>query len=376
MKMEENKEQGNGCLGAAGGCLGKKIGFILFSLLIANLLLLSCNSRFKTSDPEKNVHVTDSGYTPVNEPLIQMPLAKDLPDYMLRYATYVNDSNIVSDADRYTMVYIDKDTIPEMIIDTGCNAGGYIVLSLQGDKVLSYTTCRLALTYIEKSGLMRNESGAQEEYFATIIKLSKSKFEELAYWKYSYSRDERYRIIRSILNGKPTKVKEVRRHLGKLYNDRKAIDVDSIQEWESLSELRNIRISANSNDSDGFSCYVPRYMKPRKEVFDESNLMSFRIWAYSKVLLVYIPPMGNWAVDEYPKVGKPVAPDVEIKDVTYRNSNGTLFSGHTADGRVWYMKKRILDKATIPHASALVCVYHKSKFPKVEKELVDIVKNW
>lgn len=86
--------------------------------------------------------------------------------------------------------------------------------------------------------------------------------------------------------------------------------------------------------------------------------------------------MGNWAVDEYPKVGKPVAPDVEIKDVTYRNSNGTLFSGHTIDGRVWYMKKRILDKGVVPHASALVCVYPKSRFPKVEKELVEIVKNW
>lgn len=218
----------------------KKI--VVFSLLFASLQLLSCNGRYKTSDPEEMVYVTDSGYTPADDPLTQMPLAKDLPDYMLHYATYVNDSNIVSDADRYTMVYIDKDTIPEMIIDSGCNAGGYIVLSLQGDKVLSYTTCRLALTYIEKSGLMCNESGAQEEYFATIIKLSKSKFEELAYWEYSYSRDERYRIVRSILNGKPTKVKEVRRHLGNMYNDRKAIDVDSIQEWESLSELRNVQL--------------------------------------------------------------------------------------------------------------------------------------
>lgn len=375
MKMEENKEQGNGCLGAAGGCLGKKIGFILFSLLIANLLLLSCNSRFKTSDPEEIVLVTDSGYTPANGPLTLSPL-KDMPDYMLRYATYVNDSNIVSDADRYTMVFIDKDTIPEMIIDTGCNAGGYIVLSLQGDKVLSYTTCRLALTYIEKSGLMRNESGAQEEYFATIIKLSKSKFEEIAYWEYSYSRDEQYRIIRSILNGKPTKVKKVRRHLGKLYNDRKAIDVDSIQEWAPLSELRSIRFSADTKDSDGFSLSVPKYTKPRKEVFDESNLISFRVWAYSNVQLVYIPPMGNWAVDEYPEIGKRVAPDLKIKDITYHNSNGTIFSGHTADGRVWYMKKRILDKATIPHASALVCIYPKSKFPKIENELVEIVKNW
>lgn len=210
---------------------------VISSLLLASLLLLSCNVRVKTSDPENMVHITDSGYTPANEPLTKKPMAKDLPDYMLRYATYVNDSNIVSEADRYTMVYIDKDTIPEMIIDTGGNAGGYIVLSLQGDKVLSYTTCRLALTYIEKSGLMRNQSGAQEEYFATIIKLSKSKFEEIACWEYSYSRDEQYRIVRSVLNGKPTKTKDAKRQLKQIYDDKKAIHVDSIKEWQSLSDL-------------------------------------------------------------------------------------------------------------------------------------------
>lgn len=217
--------------------------FSFFSLLIASLLLISCNGKGKVTLPrEAPIHqdslVSDSIDTLSVEIPSSVTIPTDMPDYMLRYATYVNDSNIVSYTDRYTMVYIDRDNTPEMIIDSGCNAGGYIVLSLQGDKVLSYATCRLALTYIEKSGLMRNESGAQEEYFATIIKLSNSKFEEIAYWKYSYSRDEQYRIIRSVLNGKPTKVKEVRRYLDKLYNDRKAIDVDSIKEWYSLSDLR------------------------------------------------------------------------------------------------------------------------------------------
>ncbi len=170
--------------------------------------------------------------------LTKEPQAMTMPDYMLRYAAYVNESNIIPDEGSYTMVYIDKDTIPEMVIDTGGNAEGYIVLSLQGDKVLSYTTCRLALTYIEKSGLMCNESGAQEEYFSTIIKLTESGFEEIAHWEYSYSRDEQSRIISSVLNGNPTTVKDARRHLNRLYNDRKAIDVESISEWQSLSDVR------------------------------------------------------------------------------------------------------------------------------------------
>lgn len=121
---------------------------------------------------------------------------------------------------------------------------------------------------------------------------------------------------------------------------------------------------------------IPKYMKPNQDVFDELNLMSFRIWTYSNVLLVHILPMGAWAVDEYPEIGKPVAPELKIKDITYRNANGTVFSGHSDDGRIWYMKKHVLDKAQVPHATALIAVYPKEKYPKVEKDLIDIVKNW
>lgn len=33
--MNENKEQGNGCLGAAGGCLGKIVGFIILVVVLS-----------------------------------------------------------------------------------------------------------------------------------------------------------------------------------------------------------------------------------------------------------------------------------------------------------------------------------------------------
>lgn len=212
-----------------------------FYLLYISLLLASCNGKATGSQRQEYVHQdTSARVTPDTTPAASP--VPDMPEHMLRYATYINDSSIIDDAYSYTMVYIDKDTIPEMVIDTGGNAGGYIVLSLQDGNVLSYTTTRLALTYIEKSGLMCNESGVQEEYFETIIKLTKTGYGKIAYWEYSYSRDEQRRIIRSVLDGKPVKAVHAERCLKQLYNKQKAIDVDSIKVWKALSDLRNVKI--------------------------------------------------------------------------------------------------------------------------------------
>lgn len=65
----------------------------------------------------------------------------------------------------------------------------------------------------------------------------------------------------------------------------------------------------------------------------------------------------------------------QFKNVTYRNSRGTVFSGYATDDRIWYMKKKILVGEVVDHASLLILIYPKAMQDDV-KPFIDIVKNW
>lgn len=138
----------------------------------------------------------------------------------------------------------------------------------------------------------------------------------------------------------------------------------------SLSDL--LRDASWYDTEYGFK--APNFMTPSTEIFVDDVPASVQYWIYNDICLACWPLLGAWAVDDFPAPEYNLTENVRIKNITNHNGAGTLFSGYATDGRIWYMKKKIID-GEIPHAKALILLYPKEMQNEV-KAFIDIVKGW
>lgn len=120
---------------------------------------------------------------------------------------------------------------------------------------------------------------------------------------------------------------------------------------------------------------MPDFMMASSPIFVDDVPADMQKWTYGGICVACWPMLGAWAVMEYPDSGNYLTEDVMVRNVTYANGVGIVFSGYTDDGRIWYMKKRILDGGDVTHAAALVLIYPKENKDEVNP-LINIVKKW
>ena len=71
----------------------------------------------------------------------------------------------------YSFIYVDDDDIPELVVDTGFEAGGCQIVAYHDGTVNVLQTARLYFTYIEKSGLLCNTDGHMGYYYDNVYSL-------------------------------------------------------------------------------------------------------------------------------------------------------------------------------------------------------------
>ena len=109
----------------------------------------------------------------------------DQDDYMSIYIQYVKSDETLSAMDaypRYTLVYIDDDTIPEMILQGESNAEGFCVLALHNGVVSKLYTSSTNLYFIEKSGLLNNRHCYFGNCGEEVYQLKNGEFVLMATW--------------------------------------------------------------------------------------------------------------------------------------------------------------------------------------------------
>lgn len=119
----------------------------------------------------------------------------------------------------------------------------------------------------------------------------------------------------------------------------------------------------------------PDFMAESPEVFVDDIPASVNKWSYNDVTMACWPMIGAWAVDDFPAIGSYLTEKVTIKNITYKNSKGSIFSGYTNDDRIWYMHKCLVHGQDVTHVKALAVIYPKSKQANIKK-LINVVKNW
>ncbi len=120
---------------------------------------------------------------------------------------------------------------------------------------------------------------------------------------------------------------------------------------------------------------VPKFMTPSSDIWVDDAPGSVVRWDYNDICLSCWPMLGAWAVTDYPEVDSYLTEAVKVKCVTNRNNEGSLISGDTDDGRIWYMKKQMIEGRETLHAKVLILIYPGTMQPDVGK-LIDVVKGW
>ena len=135
----------------------------------------------------------------------------------------------------------------------------------------------------------------------------------------------------------------------------------------------------------GSGFYVPDFFQDEQENASEDH--SYRVLTRScpNVDISYCGNVGEWDSEEgieveFPRVGCLLANNAFVKDITYKSANQGIYSGHTNDGRIFYLKKKIEEDyvtqvATVMRASFVSVIYPKD-YQNSITIILDKIKKW
>ncbi len=107
------------------------------------------------------------------------PAASDFEDIEVWKNAYLEYLSAFEYADSctYSLIYVDEDEIPELVADTGVEAGGCQILTWHEGTVDVLQTSRLYFTYIEKGNLLCNSEGNMGYYYDNVYAIKDSMWE-------------------------------------------------------------------------------------------------------------------------------------------------------------------------------------------------------
>lgn len=101
----------------------------------------------------------------------------DMPEYYKEYlqSYHAEIQDFASENRDFALIYIDSDTIPELILE-GDWVNGQLILSKQKDSIVSLQTWREGFSYIERTGLCGFAYGRQGSFWNQYFKLENGGF--------------------------------------------------------------------------------------------------------------------------------------------------------------------------------------------------------
>lgn len=132
----------------------------------------------------------------------------------------------------YGLILVDDDDIPELVSDTGAEAGGYQIRSWCDGRMGMLQTRRRSFSYIEREGLAANSGGHMGVYYDYIYRLENGRWYKVAYGDYMGSIPEwdeetqRYLCDTYLWDGVQIPREAYEIALASVYDQTRAVDVD------------------------------------------------------------------------------------------------------------------------------------------------------
>lgn len=98
-----------------------------------------------------------------------------LEEWKQAYLNYLEEDNY-ADTCTYSLIYVDDDDIPEMVVDTGGEAGGCQFLTFHDHALDVWQSARLNVNYIERGNLICNSDGNMGYYYDNVYAIQDGKW--------------------------------------------------------------------------------------------------------------------------------------------------------------------------------------------------------
>lgn len=170
------------------------------------------------------------------------------------YLAYIDEFLKADSSDySYALIYVDDDDIPELVCESGYEAGGCTILSYYDGKVTLLQTSRLYFNYIEESGLLCNSEGLQGYYYDLVFYLKNGEWKRIFAGEY-YAFDEsigpeydeesgRYHTLHHVIDNEELDEKTYLARLNEVYDETQAqepeeyLTLDDLTAFLSTGEL-------------------------------------------------------------------------------------------------------------------------------------------
>ncbi len=218
-----------------------KIKSLVGMVMVSCLLLTGCGQNGQNGNGETIESGTESGEDSLTTDEHTMNNSGN--DWRAAYVKYLEDFGETAEGCTYSLIYVDEDEIPELVIDTGFEAGGCRILTYHEKIVDVLQTGRLYFDYIEKGNLLCNSDGHMRYYFDCVFTIEDGKWVCVGEGEYGDSEDgvqfdENGDFIYVYSwQGEAMDEQEYNRRLSEIYKKEQAV---TPQKYYSLTEIFSV----------------------------------------------------------------------------------------------------------------------------------------
>lgn len=170
----------------------------------------------------------------------EMP--EDVEDWRKVYLEYMNTAEVQSMPHTCSLIYVDEDDIPELVLDTGIEADGCQILTYHEGALDVLQTSRLYFDYIERGNLLCNADGNMGFYYNWVYTIQDGVWEMIASGEQFEKEDakpgEDGEILYDYLwNQRLVTEEEFERRLAEVYDQESAITPEKYEIQEEMISL-------------------------------------------------------------------------------------------------------------------------------------------
>ncbi len=195
--------------------------------ILAVLLLSGCGKEEKPAEEEREIQ------------------DEEQDNWRQAYIDYIKNTLEPEEWDRYRLIYVDEDNIPELVAIGKYEVQGCKICNYWDGKVFETQLTRLYFSYIEKENLLCNSEGRMDYYYDLVFSIVDGKMNRIAagYWGAQDNSniqldEEGYPIYQYQWNDVEMSEKEYNENLNDVYDKSKASDGYNKENCFSAEEIK------------------------------------------------------------------------------------------------------------------------------------------